>query len=161
MLILKYLAILKAKRIEGLYRPFSKDPIVCRDTSSAEAKSSCLIPFSFRNSSKRFFKISPFLWKVYFPHFHYIKIRLNVKRTFHCTPINYLIIFQLLSLCGINTYILSSSCPPFTENKKLCQEPATKGGAFTIDLGFLLFCIFRKEEKDCLFLRLSSFSYLL
>ena len=59
MLISKYLAILKANMIDGLYLPFSKEPIVCRDTSSEEAKSSCLIPLCFRNSSKRFFTLPP------------------------------------------------------------------------------------------------------
>ena len=58
----KYRAILKAKIIEGLYRPFSNEPIVCLDTSRAEAKSSCFIPFALRISSNLFFKISlPFM----------------------------------------------------------------------------------------------------
>ena len=83
MFIWKYLAILKAKIIEGLYRPFSKEPIVWRDTSSAEAKSSCLIPLCFHNSSNRFFKISPFLWKVNFPYLYYYKNNVHVKYAFH------------------------------------------------------------------------------
>ena len=104
MLMWKYLAILKANMIEGLYRPFSKEPIVWRDTSSALAKSSCLIPLCFRNSSNRFFKISPFLWKVYFPHFHYSKYNTNVKHTFHFRGGDYYIIFQLLSLWSVSSY---------------------------------------------------------
>ena len=36
MLILKYFAILNASIIDGLYRPFSSEPIVCLDTSRAE-----------------------------------------------------------------------------------------------------------------------------
>lgn len=51
----KYLAILKAKIIEGLYLPFSKEPIVCRDTSKIEANSSCVIPFALLISSSLFF----------------------------------------------------------------------------------------------------------
>ena len=57
MLILKYRASLNANVIEGLYRPFSNEPIVCLDTSNAAASSSCLIPRSFRISSKRFFTV--------------------------------------------------------------------------------------------------------
>ena len=56
MVVPKYRAILKASRMEGLYRPFSRDPMVCRDTSSASASSSCLMPRAFRSSSSRFFK---------------------------------------------------------------------------------------------------------
>lgn len=41
--------------IDGLYRPFSKEPIVCLETSTAIAKSSCFMPFSFLNSSILFF----------------------------------------------------------------------------------------------------------
>ena len=49
--------LMKINEIEGLYRPFSNEPMVCRDTSSAAASSSCLIPRSFRISSKRFFTV--------------------------------------------------------------------------------------------------------
>lgn len=42
---------------------------------------------------------------------------------------------------------LISSCLPSTENKKPCQEPVAIGGVCTLDLGFLFFCIFFKEEK--------------
>lgn len=55
MRIPKYLAILNASMIDGLYLPFSKDPIVWRDTLSAAASSSCRIPCCLRSSSKRFF----------------------------------------------------------------------------------------------------------
>lgn len=48
-------AILKAKIIDGLYRPFSNDPMICRETSNALAKSSCLILRFFLISSRRFF----------------------------------------------------------------------------------------------------------
>lgn len=69
MLMLKYRAILKANMIEGLYRPFSKEPIVCLETSTATAKSACFMPFSFLNSSILFFRVITSLWKVYFPSF--------------------------------------------------------------------------------------------
>jgi len=57
----KYLAILKAKIIEGLYLPFSKEPIVCLDTSRIEANSSCVIPFAFLISSSLFFRLNHLL----------------------------------------------------------------------------------------------------
>ena len=57
----KYLAILKAKIIEGLYLPFSKEPIVCLDTSRIEANSSCVIPFAFLISSSLFFTLNHLL----------------------------------------------------------------------------------------------------
>lgn len=41
-------AILNAKMIDGLYLPFSSEPIVCLDTSSANANSSCEIPRCLR-----------------------------------------------------------------------------------------------------------------
>lgn len=62
----KYRASLKASWMDGLYRPFSREPIVCRDTSSALAKSSCLIPRCFRSSSSRFFIGAPFCGKYAF-----------------------------------------------------------------------------------------------
>ena len=40
MAISKYLAILNASSMEGLYLPFSREPMVWRETSSAEASSS-------------------------------------------------------------------------------------------------------------------------
>lgn len=83
MLILKYRASLNANVIEGLYRPFSNEPMVCRDTSSAAASSSCLIPRSFRISSKRFSRCASFLWKASFPYLYYSKRGANVKYTFH------------------------------------------------------------------------------
>lgn len=57
--ISKKRAILNARMMDGLYLPFSREPIVCLDTSKAVASSSCLIPCCFRISSSRFFKISP------------------------------------------------------------------------------------------------------
>ena len=55
----KYREILKASRMDGLYRPFSREPIVCRETSKTSASSSCLIPLAFRSSSNLFFNQSP------------------------------------------------------------------------------------------------------
>ena len=61
-------AILKASRMDGLYRPFSREPTVCRDTSSASASSYWVIPLAFRSSYSRFFTPSPPLkWKARFP----------------------------------------------------------------------------------------------
>ena len=45
---------------EGLYLPFSRELMVCRETPMASASSSCLIPLCFRISSNRFFKIFSF-----------------------------------------------------------------------------------------------------
>lgn len=70
--ISKYRAILNANIIDGLYRPFSKEPIVCLDTSKADANSSCLIPRCFRISSNLFFKN-------YIPFFTYGKHALHQK----------------------------------------------------------------------------------
>lgn len=61
MLKLKKLANLNANTIDGLYLPFSSEPIVCLDTPIAFARSSCLIPFSCRNFSKLFFNLSPLM----------------------------------------------------------------------------------------------------
>ena len=72
MLIPKYLAILKARMIDGLYRPFSSDPMVCRDTSSAAARSSWRISFSFLISSNRFFNTSSLLNGKFALHKKYI-----------------------------------------------------------------------------------------
>ena len=55
MAILKYLEIFMARMIDGLYRPFSKDPMVCRETSRSAASSSWLIPLRFLISSSLFF----------------------------------------------------------------------------------------------------------
>ena len=58
----KYRAILKARMMEGLYRPFSREPMVCLETSRISASSSCLSPCSLRISSSLFFKnIPPYL----------------------------------------------------------------------------------------------------
>ena len=55
MLCPKYRDILKASRIEGLYRPFSRELMVWRETSSRAASSSWVIPSAFHSSSSRFF----------------------------------------------------------------------------------------------------------
>ena len=55
MVIPKYFAILYASMIDGLYRPFSKELIVCRETPKAFAISSCKIPCSFLMFSILFF----------------------------------------------------------------------------------------------------------
>ena len=68
-------AILNARRMEGLYLPFSNEPMVCLDTSNAAASSSCRIPRLFRISSNRFFTVlhlSP-EWKANFPLLFYTK----------------------------------------------------------------------------------------
>ena len=59
MVVLKYLAILNASVIDGLYLPFSIDITVCRDTPRASPSSSCRRFWDFLNSSNRFFKSSP------------------------------------------------------------------------------------------------------
>lgn len=59
MLIPKYFAILYASIMEGLYRPFSRELMVCRETPMDFANSSCRMPRSFLISSILFFKISP------------------------------------------------------------------------------------------------------
>ena len=56
MRIPKYLAILNASMIDGLYLPFSREPMVCLDTCKAAASSSCLIFLCFLSSSSLFFK---------------------------------------------------------------------------------------------------------
>lgn len=61
--MLKYLASLMASMTDGLYRPFSRELMVCLETPMASASSSCLMPFCFRISSSLFFKILPFLIK--------------------------------------------------------------------------------------------------
>lgn len=55
----KNLAILKAKIIEGLYFPVSKELIVCLVTPRTSANSDWLIFFDFLSNSILFFKISP------------------------------------------------------------------------------------------------------
>ena len=57
MLVPKYRAILNASSIDGLYRPFSSEIMVWRDTSSASASSSWLSPRPRRSSSSLFFTV--------------------------------------------------------------------------------------------------------
>ena len=49
-------AILIAKMMDGLYLPFSREPMVCRDTANCSASSSCFIPCCFLSSSSLFLK---------------------------------------------------------------------------------------------------------
>ena len=88
MAIPKYRAILNASRMDGLYRPFSSEPMVCLETSSTAARSSCLIPRSLRISSRRFFMaflLVLLLFTEFYGKyaFHYTRIWKNVKYTFH------------------------------------------------------------------------------
>ncbi len=83
MLISKYRAILKAKMIDGLYLPFSSEPIVCLDTSSSVAKSSCLMPFDFRISSNLFFNNINLLTESVLYIYKISQNESNVKCTFH------------------------------------------------------------------------------
>ena len=83
MVFPKYLAILNARIMDGLYLPFSSEPMVWRDTPSASASSSCLTPLCFRISSNLFFTLH--LQNVKFT-FHMLIIPYagrNVKFTFH------------------------------------------------------------------------------
>ena len=82
MFILKNLAILKARIIEGLYRPFSREPMVCLETSKISARSSCLIPLCFRISSSLFFKKSPPRNGKFAFHFHNITAPAICKANF-------------------------------------------------------------------------------
>lgn len=89
MLIPKYRAILKARRIDGLYLPFSREPMVCRDTSRASASSSCLIPLSFRSSSSLFFisLLSPSLYGKFAFHtliIHVLRLMSSLLSIFTC-----------------------------------------------------------------------------
>jgi hypothetical protein len=79
----KYRAILNASRIEGFYRPFSSEPIVWRETSSAAASSSWRIPRALRISSSLFFKGTAPKWKVRFTFLRIPQSGKNVKSTFH------------------------------------------------------------------------------
>ena len=71
MLISKYRASLNANVIEGLYRPFSNEPMVCRDTSSAAIHPSRLPPITKRTGlsevKPQFHGAPPFYGK---PAFH-------------------------------------------------------------------------------------------
>src|SRR6056297_1626934 len=57
ILLPKYLAILKANKIDGLYLPFSSELMVCLETSKISANCDWLKFFSFLISSSLFFII--------------------------------------------------------------------------------------------------------
>ena len=83
--ISKNFAILYASRIDGLYRPFSRELIVCRETPISLASSSCRIPLILRISSILFFISSPtsIRCKVSFTSEVYFQRPLFVKQALH------------------------------------------------------------------------------
>lgn len=59
--VLKYLAILRASMVEGMYLPDSIEMIVCRDTPTACARISCVISFFARSTLIEFCMIKTVL----------------------------------------------------------------------------------------------------
>ena len=79
----KYAAILKAKSMDGLYLPFSKEPMVCLDTSRMFANSACVMPRSFLISSSLFFRCAHLRWWQASFTFSVIGFPNDVKLAFH------------------------------------------------------------------------------
>ena len=80
------LAIRKAKRIDGLYFPFSSELTVCLDTSRISASSSCFRPFPFLTVPDDFSSYMLLLCKARFTYIlHEALVMSSSLYIFYCT----------------------------------------------------------------------------